>query len=45
MGTFPIVVGLQLHSLRVQLAKDLPATLAEVENGESATWEVGAMFN
>ena len=39
-GHVPIVVGLQLFSLRVQLAKDLPATLAwRWRSGESATWK------
>ena len=44
-GQVPIVVGLQLHSLRVELAKDLPATLAEVEKWGITDVELGALFN
>jgi sugar phosphate isomerase/epimerase len=41
----PIVVGLQIYSLREQAAKDLPATLAEIEKWGISDVELGALYN
>lgn len=43
-GHEPIVIGLQLYSLRAQMAKDVDAPLAEVETWGVSDVELGGLF-
>lgn len=44
-GTHHPIAGVQVYSLRVQMAKDLPGSLAKIESWGVSDVELGALFN